>query len=108
VGAGYTDIALASMQKGLSKISVNSRATAADLDNAWEVLAEPIQTVMRRYDVANAYEQLKELTRGQTIDQNIIQKFIDELDIPDNEKQRLKKMTPANYTGYAEQLALEI
>ena len=108
VGAGYTEIAIASLQKGLGKLSVNSAATAADLDNSWEVLAEPIQTVMRRYDVANAYEQLKELTRGQTINQTIIQQFIDSLDIPDSEKQRLKTMTPANYTGYAAQLALDI
>lgn len=108
VGAGYTEIAIASLQKGLGKLSVNSDATAADLDRAWEVLAEPIQTVMRRYDVADAYEQLKELTRGQTINQEIIQNFIDGLDIPEPEKQRLKTMTPANYIGYAAQLALEI
>lgn len=108
VGAGYTEIAFASLQKGLGKLSVNSAATAADLDNAWEVLAEPIQTVMRRYDVANAYEQLKELTRGQEINQETIQKFIDGLDLPAAEKERLKAMTPANYTGYAEQLAKDI
>ena len=74
VGAGYTEIAISSLQKGLGKLSVNSTATAADLDRAWEVLAEPIQTVIRRYNVANAYEQLKELTRGQTINQEIIQR----------------------------------
>ena len=108
VGAGYTEIAIASLEKGLGKLSVNSNATAADLDAAWEVMAEPIQTVMRRYDVANAYEQLKELTRGQTIDQETIQQFIDGLDIPADDKQRLKSMTPATYTGYAEQLALDI
>lgn len=108
VGAGYTEIAFASLEKGLGKLSVNSAATAADLDHAWEVLAEPIQTVMRRYDVPNAYEQLKELTRGQTINREIIQNFIDGLDIPETEKQRLKTMTPANYTGNAAQLALDI
>ncbi len=108
VGAGYTEIAVASLQKGLSKLSVNSQATAADLDQSWEVLAEPIQTVMRRYDVANAYEQLKELTRGQVIDQTTIQQFIDGLDIPADDKQRLKTLTPANYTGYAAQLAKDI
>lgn len=108
VGAGYTEIAITSLLKGLGKLSVNSNATATDLDNAWEVLAEPIQTVMRRYDVANAYEQLKELTRGQAITQETIQRFIDGLEIPDADKQRLKDMTPANYTGYAKQLALDI
>jgi len=108
VGAGYTEIAISSLQKGLSKLSVDDQATAADLDAAWEVLAEPIQTVMRRYDVPNAYEQLKELTRGHTINAEIIQKFIDGLDLPADDKARLKAMTPANYTGYAEKLAKEI
>lgn len=108
VGAGYTDIAISSLQKGLSKLSVNEQATAADLDAAWEVLAEPIQTVMRRYDVPNAYEQLKELTRGHAINAEIIQQFIDGLALPAEDKARLKAMTPANYTGYAEQLAKEI
>jgi len=108
VGAGYTDIAISSLQKGLSKLRVDDQATAADLDAAWEVLAEPIQTVMRRYDVPNAYEQLKELTRGHTINAEIIQTFIDGLDLPADDKARLKAMTPANYTGYAEKLAKEI
>lgn len=108
VGAGYTAIAISSLQKGLGKLSVNSAATAHDLDSAWEVLAEPIQTVMRRYDVPNAYEQLKELTRGQSINKQIIHQFIDGLALPDDEKARLKKMTPANYTGYAEQMAKDI
>jgi len=108
VGAGYTQIAISSLQKGLSKLSVNSVATAKDLDNAWEVLAEPIQTVMRRYDVANAYEQLKELTRGQEINQQTIQTFIDGLDLPEAAKSQLKALTPANYTGYAAALARDI
>jgi len=108
VGAGYTEIALNSLQKGLGKLSVNSTATAIDLDNAWEVLAEPIQTVMRRYDVPNAYEQLKALTRGQTIDKQIIHDFIDGLELPADDKARLKALTPANYTGYAEHLANSI
>lgn len=108
VGAGYTEIALSSLQKGLGKLSVNGKATALDLDNAWEVLAEPIQTVMRRYDVPNAYEQLKELTRGQTINKQIIHDFIDGLELPADDKERLKALTPANYTGYAEQLANNI
>jgi len=108
VGAGYTEIALSSLHKGLGKLSVNSTATALDLDNAWEVLAEPIQTVMRRYDVPNAYEQLKELTRGQSINKQIIHNFIDGLELPTEDKARLKALTPANYTGYAEQLANDI
>jgi len=108
VGAGYTEIALRSLQKGLAKVSVNDSATAIDLDNAWEVLAEPIQTVMRRYDVPDAYEQLKELTRGQTINKQIIHNFIDGLDLPADEKIRLKALTPAKYTGYATQLAKDI
>ncbi len=108
VGAGYTQIAISSLQKGLSKLSVNAVATANDLDNAWEVLAEPIQTVMRRYDVANAYEQLKELTRGQEINQQTIQTFIDGLDLPEAAKAQLKTLTPANYTGYAASLARDI
>lgn len=105
VGAGYTAIAAASLQKGLGKISVDANATAMDLDNAWEVMAEPIQTVMRRYDVPDAYEQLKALTRGQQIDQNTIVRFIDGLKIPAADKARLREMTPASYTGYAEILA---
>lgn len=108
VGAGYTEIALRSLQKGLAKLSVNESATALDLDNAWEVLAEPIQTVMRRYDVPNAYEQLKELTRGQSINKQILHNFIDELELPTEDKVRLKALTPANYTGYAERLAKNI
>ena len=108
VGAGYTSIAIASLHKGLGKLGVNSAALASDLDNAWEVLAEPIQTVMRRHDVPNAYEALKSLTRGNTIDKEAIQGFIKTLDIPDADKQRLLDMTPASYTGLAEKLASEI
>ncbi len=108
VGAGYTEIALSSLKKGLGKLSVNSQATAVDLENAWEVLAEPIQTVMRRYDVPNAYEQLKDLTRGQTINKDVIHDFIDGLELPAEDKARLKAMTPSNYTGYAAQMAKDI
>ena len=108
VGAGYTEIALSSLKKGLGKLSVNAKATALDLDNAWEVLAEPIQTVMRRYDVPNAYEQLKDLTRGQTINKDAIHDFIEGLELPAEDKARLKAMTPSNYTGYAAQMAKDI
>jgi len=108
VGAGYTAIAIASLQKGFSKLGVNSIALANDLDNAWEVLAEPIQTVMRRHDVPNAYEALKSLTRGQTINQAAIQTFIESLEIPEADKQRLLALTPSTYTGLAAPLAGKI
>lgn len=108
VGAGYTTIAMASLEKGLGKLGVNHAALAADLDNAWEVLAEPIQTVMRRHDVPNAYEALKALTRGNTIDKQAIQEFIETLEIPEADKQRLRQLTPASYTGLAESLAASL
>ena len=91
--------------KGLSKLEVNHRVLEADLQDNWEVLAEPIQTVMRRYGVPEPYEKLKALTRGQRISQESLQTFIDSLEIPDEEKTRLKKLTPANYIGIATQLA---
>ena len=105
VGAGYTQIAVSSLLKGLGKLDINNAALSEDLDNAWEVLAEPIQTVMRRHDVPNAYEALKALTRGNTIDKKAIRDFIADLAIPDSDKQRLLEMTPASYTGIASKLA---
>lgn len=105
VGAGYTEIAIASLHKGFGKLGVNSQALANDLDASWEVIAEPIQTVMRRYAVPDAYEQLKQLTRGQVIDQATIERFIDGLNIPADERSRLKALTPATYTGCAAALA---
>lgn len=108
VGAAYLDIAVASLQKGLGKIDVNHSVLAADLDDSWEVLAEPIQTVMRRYGLPEPYEQLKALTRGQTITQSTLHEFIETLDLPESVRVRLKAMTPANYTGNAEQLAKDI
>lgn len=108
VGAGYTQIAVSSLLKGLAKLDVNEAAISADLDNAWEVLAEPIQTVMRRHDVPNAYEALKALTRGNTIDETAIREFISTLAIPEEDKQRLLAMTPASYTGLASTLAKDI
>ena len=108
VGAGYTQIAVASLLKGLGKLDVNNAALSEDLDNAWEVLAEPIQTVMRRHDVPNAYEALKSLTRGNTIDKTAIREFIAELAIPESDKQRLLEMTPGSYTGLAKVLAEKI
>ncbi len=106
VALGHTLLAYDSCLKGLNKLDVNTTQLAADLDNAWEVLAEPIQTVMRRYGVANPYEQLKALTRGKSgITQETLHQFIAGLNIPDAEKKRLLAMTPRNYTGKASELA---
>lgn len=108
VGAGYTQIAVDSLLKGMGKLGVNRHAIAADLDAAWEVLAEPVQTVMRRHDVPNAYEALKDLTRGNAMTETLMRDFIAGLDIPDNDKQRLLALTPAGYTGEAATLARDI
>jgi adenylosuccinate lyase len=106
VGLGYTLLAYESCLRGLTKLEVNPAALLSDLDSNWEVLAEPIQTVMRRYGVANPYEQLKALTRGKSgIDRETLHGFIDGLTIPTAEKLRLKQMTPASYVGKAAVLA---
>jgi adenylosuccinate lyase len=105
VAIGYAVLGYDSLLKGLSKLEVNREALAADLDAAWEVLAEPIQTVMRRYKLANPYERLKELTRGKAITKDDIQRFIGTLEIPEAEKDRLLAMTPGSYTGQAAALA---
>ena len=107
VALGHCDLAYQSLLQGLNKLELNSQALDADLDNAWEVLAEPIQTVMRRYGVAGAYEQLKALTRGQRVSREDLHGLIHTLAIPDNEKQRLLAFTPANYIGLAAELALK-
>ncbi len=104
VGFGYSMIAYKSTLKGLGKLKLNEQKLANDLDNAWEVLAEPIQTVMRKAGIEKPYEKLKELTRGQKIDQETIQKFVAELDIEAADKQRLLKMTPASYIGMADKI----
>lgn len=101
---GHCVIAYAALMKGLNKLEINPEKLAADLDNAWEVLAEPIQTVMRRYGIENSYEQLKELTRGQAINQAAFVEFIETLNIPDNAKAELKALTPAGYIGLAEEI----
>jgi len=101
-------IGFKSLQKGVSKLEINEAKLLADLDANWEVLAEPIQTVMRRYGIEKPYEKLKELTRGQGIDQASMQAFIKTLDMPEEAKQLLLEMTPANYTGCAEDLAKNI
>ena len=108
VGLGYSMIAYASLDKGISKLQLNQPRLAADLDSAWEVLAEPIQTVMRRYGIEEPYEKLKALTRGNVMDQATIQAFIDTLDIPEEAKTALKAMTPASYIGNAAQQAKAI
>jgi adenylosuccinate lyase len=105
VALGHSDLAYQSLLQGLSKLELNSQVLAADLDNAWEVLAEPIQTVMRRYGVAGAYEQLKALTRGQRVTREDLHGLIHSLAIPEAEKQRLLALTPANYVGLASSLA---
>lgn len=101
VGFGYTLIALESALKGIGKLETNHSALAADLDRAWEVLAEPIQTVMRRYGVDEPYEKLKALTRGTTIDQATLARFVDSLEIPAEAKAELGRLTPAAYIGNA-------
>jgi adenylosuccinate lyase len=101
-------LAYQSLHAGLEKLEINRPAIAADLDGAWEVLAEPIQTVMRRYGLREPYEQLKAFTRGQVMTQELIQGFIRELAIPDAEKERLLALTPAGYTGLAEALARRV
>ncbi len=98
----YSLIAYKSLLKGIDKLAINQKKLDYDLDNSWEVLAEPIQTVMRRYGVKNPYEQLKSLTRGQKITKNTVRNFITNLSIPDNAKQELLKLTPKTYIGYAD------
>ena len=105
---GHMLIGFDSLQKGLGKLSANPERLAADLDAAWEVLAEAVQTVMRRHGLPNPYEQLKALTRGHGITEASMREFIASLDLPADAKQRLLDMTPATYTGLAERLAREI
>lgn len=103
VGFGYSSIAYASTLKGLSKLELNEQRLSEDLDNSWEVLAEPIQTVMRRYGIEKPYEKLKELTRGQKITREILQEFVDTLDVPEEAKQSMRELTPSTYIGNAVQ-----
>ncbi|MDI9330647.1 MAG: adenylosuccinate lyase [Alphaproteobacteria bacterium] len=108
VALGYAVLAYQSMGVGLDKLELNAEALAADLDGSWEVLAEPIQTVMRRYGVQGAYEQLKAVTRGKTVSAADLQALIQGLEIPVDAKQRLLELSPANYTGMAQQLARRV
>ncbi len=109
VALGYTLLAYESCMKGLNKLEINEKRVADDLDSSWEVMAEPIQTVMRRYNIENAYDRLKELTRGKSgINRESLKAFIETLQIPEAEKQRLLKLSPATYTGKAAELARRI
>ncbi|MBL4782767.1 MAG: adenylosuccinate lyase [Porticoccaceae bacterium] len=108
VGLGYSMIAYSSIEKGLGKLQLNAQNLSDDLDNSWEVLAEPIQTVMRRYAVPEPYEKLKALTRGQDITQATLSVFIKTLEIPESAKQELLAMTPQSYTGNASEQARNI
>ena len=105
VGFGYTLIAIRSTLKGLGKLELNEARLAEDLDHNWEVLAEPIQTVMRKVGMDHPYERLKELTRGRRVNAEIMKAFIKDLDLPKADKARLLKLTPATYIGLAAKLA---
>jgi adenylosuccinate lyase len=108
VAVGYVMIAISSLLKGFGKLELNEERIAHDVDNAWEVLAEAVQTVMRRYGIPEPYEKLKALTRGQAVSKELLSEFIASLDIPDDEKKRLLELTPAAYIGLAAKLATEI
>jgi adenylosuccinate lyase len=108
VAIGYTLLALNSLQRGIGKLEVSAEPLAADLDAAWEVLGEAVQTVMRRYGVPEPYEKLKALTRGQQLSADSLKSFIQNLEIPDEAKERLMSLTPDTYIGYAPDLARDI
>ncbi len=108
VAIAYSVIALESLFKGLSKLQLDEAAVAADIDDAWEVLAEAIQTVMRRYGIPEPYEKLKALTRGQAVTRDLLLEFVDTLEIPDSERQRLRELTPRAYIGLASELATDV
>lgn len=101
VGFGYSVLAYKATMKGLSKLAVNEEKVAAELAGAWLLLGEAIQTVMRRYDIPEPYEKLKALTRGKTVDAEVMQEFIESLELPDDVKASLKKLAPQDYLGYA-------
>jgi adenylosuccinate lyase len=108
VALGYAALSYQSLLTGLNKLEINKDAIARDLDNSWEVLAEPIQTVMRRFGLPQPYEQLKKFTRGEAMTKELMRGFIEGLDIPQTEKDRLLAMTPATYTGKAAELAKRV
>ena len=104
VGVGHSLLAMVALKRGLGKLNLNAARLEADLDNAWEVLAEPIQTVMRKCGMENPYEQLKDLTRGATMNQATIRAFVETLELPEAEKARLLELTPGKYVGLAASL----
>jgi adenylosuccinate lyase len=108
VAIGYLTIALQSLKKGVGKLQVNEEAIHADVSVAWEVLAEAVQTVMRRYGIPEPYEKLKALTRGHAVTEGVLMTFVDTLDIPQDEKQRLRALTPETYIGLAAKQARDI
>lgn len=108
VGIGHSVLAYSSTLRGISKLEADAGRMAADLDGNWEVLAEPIQTVMRRYGVPEPYEKLKELTRGQKVNGETLRAFVTKLEIPADAKESLMKMTPATYIGNAAEQAAAI
>jgi adenylosuccinate lyase len=108
VALGYAVLAYSSLMTGLNKLEINEAAIAEDLDASWEVLAEPIQTVMRRFGLPQPYEQLKKFTRGAAMTKELMQGFIAGLDLPQSEKDRLLAMTPGSYTGKASELAKRV
>jgi adenylosuccinate lyase len=108
VAFGHSVLALNSCLRGLGKLEAAPEQLAADLDEAWEVLAEPVQTVMRRYAIENPYEQLKAMTRGKKITRDALHDFIRNLAIPEVDRARLLAMTPASYVGKAVELARQI
>jgi adenylosuccinate lyase len=105
VGLGYSIVAYDSCLRGLGKLELNAKAIDADIDACWEVLAEPVQTVMRRFGLPQPYERLKELTRGAGITEAALRTFIEGLELPDEPKQQLLALTPRTYIGIAEKLA---
>jgi len=108
VALGYAVLAYQSLLTGLNKLEINQEVIAADLDSSWEVLAEPVQTVMRRFGLPHPYEQLKQFTRGEPMTRELMQGFIAKLDIPEQEKTRLLALTPGSYTGKASELAQRV
>ena len=108
VSCAHCLVAYASIAKGIGKLETNETRLLQDLDSSWEVLAEPIQTVMRRYGIENPYEKLKALTRGQTIDAQVLAEFVKDLDMPDEAKKALSELTPMTYIGDADKLARDI
>ena len=107
-GIAYSLIAYQATMKGLGKLELNQVALDKDLEQNWEVLAEPIQTVMRKYGVPEPYEKLKALTRGQTLSESAIRSLVDQLDIPDAAREEITQLTPSRYIGRARELAEQL